>query len=80
MEKNGRYCGWTDNRSGDMTRSYKQSKNEQNSKQQSQIKPAIERVQALANISHLVLYTFAVYKAVGLHNCILLYQLNPCSN
>ena len=50
-----------------MTRSYKQSKNGQNSKQRSQIKPAIEQVQALANISHLALYAFAVYKAISLH-------------
>jgi len=31
--------------------------------------PAIERVQALANISRSALYAFAVHKAVSLHKC-----------
>jgi len=32
---------------------------------------AIERVQALADISHLSVYAFAVHKAVSLHTCML---------
>jgi len=34
-------------------------------------KPAIERVQALADVSHSALYTFAVHKAVSLCMCVL---------
>jgi len=35
--------------------------------------PAIERVQALADISRLVLYAYAVYKAIdlSLYTCVL---------
>jgi len=34
--------------------------------------PAIERVQALADISRSALYAFAVYKAISLHTCIVI--------
>jgi len=34
-------------------------------------KPAIERVQALADILHSALYAFGVYKAISLHTCML---------
>ena len=43
-------------------------------------KPAIERVQALADISRSALYAFAVSKAVSLHTCVLSYQRNPCTD
>jgi len=34
--------------------------------------PAIERVQALADISPSALYAFAVYKAISLHTCVVI--------
>ena len=34
-------------------------------------KPAIEGVQALADILHSALYAFGVYKAISLHTCML---------
>ena len=45
-----------------------------------QSKPGTERVQALADISHLALYAFAVYKAITLHTCMLSQQQNSCTN
>jgi len=34
-------------------------------------KPATEREQVLADISHSALYAFAVYKAISLYTCVL---------
>jgi len=34
--------------------------------------PTIERLQALADISRSALYTFAVYKAIILHKCVVI--------
>jgi len=36
-----------------------------------QYKSAIQRVQALTDISRLALYAIAVYKAISLHTCML---------
>ena len=35
------------------------------------LKPAVQRVQALADTSRSALYAFAVYKAISLHTCML---------
>jgi len=34
-------------------------------------KPALHRVQTLADISRLTLYAFAVYNSISLHTCML---------
>jgi len=42
------------------------------SQQHRKSQPAIERAQALADISRLALYAFAVYKAISLHTCMVI--------
>ena len=44
------------------------------------VKLAIERVQALADISCSELYAFAVYKALSVHTCVLSWQRNLCTD
>jgi len=50
----------------------KQQSRKTNKKTQNCKKTSIQRVQALADISHSPLYAFALYKAISLHMCMLL--------